>query len=375
MASEYSPGLEGVMAGISGISEVDPIQNTLIYRGYDARELVEKCSFEEVAYLVLYGDLPTHTEYDAFTSRIKAQRDVPSSIYDLYRSFDNSAHPMDTLKAAVAVLAAQAKNASDISESASLAAAESLLAKIPTLVVNGYRVTHGDAPRPPSKELDHNQNFFYMLTGGEPNPMFNKALNATQILYIEHGFNASTFSSRVTVSTLADLYCGVVSAIGTLKGPLHGGANEHAMAMLLEIGTPERAEAWVDDALTNKKKIMGFGHREYKKGDSRAVIVKKHVQELSDALGNRKWIEISDIVEAKMLAAKNLYPNVDFPVASTYYLMDIPVELYTPMFVMSRVVGWSANIIEQLANNRIFRPQSEYNGPHDKKVTPLAARV
>jgi citrate synthase len=357
MATDYSAGLEGVVAGISSISEVDAEHNTLIYRGYSAKDLVEQCSFEEVAYLILYGELPTQQEYRAFTSRVRMQRTVPDSVTNLYRTFDKNAHPMDMLKAAVAVLAAKIPNASEISSEASLAAAESLLAKIPTLVVNGYRIMHGDEPRPPSVELDHNANFFEMLTGIVPNPLFIQTLNATQILYMEHGFNASTFSSRVTVSTLADVYCGVVSAIGTLKGPLHGGANEHAMAMLLEIGSADKAETWVDDALASKRKIMGFGHREYKKGDSRAVIVKEYVERLSSALGNKQWLDISNMVEAKMLASKNLYPN-----------------LYTPIFVMSRVVGWSANIIEQLANNRIFRPQSEYNGPHGKKVVAIESR-
>jgi citrate synthase len=213
-----------------------------------------------------------------------------------------------------------------------------------------------------------------MLTGEREAGFKGKVLNVTQILYAEHGFNASTFAARVTVSTLSDLYSGVVSAIGALKGPLHGGANEAAMEMLMEIGEPARASAWVRDALAQKKKIMGFGHREYKKGDERAKIVKGYANELAERTGNARWREISQIVEDEMMQAKGLYPNLDFPVASAYYMMDLPIPLYTPIFVMSRITGWAAHIIEQLDNNRIIRPHSEYNGPRDRKVVPMDRR-
>ncbi len=374
MATEYRPGLEGVTAGISAISEVDPERNSLIYRGYDVHDLVDQCSFDEVAYLMLHGKLPNVQEFDEFNGRIRALREVPSDIWNVYRMFDHAAHPMDRLKAAVAVIAAKDPNASDMSEAASIARAERLYAQLPVLVVNGNRIMHDLQPRAPRADLDHNANFLYMLNGEEGSELFTKVLNVTQILYAEHGFNASTFSSRVTVSTLSDLYSGVVSAIGTLKGPLHGGANEAAMEMMIEIDDPSKAREWVLDALATKKKIMGFGHREYKRGDTRAIIVKKYVEELSEATGNRKWLEISNTLEEEMLKAKNLYPNVDFPVASAYYLMGIPIELYTPMFAMARVTGWSANIIEQLANNRIIRPHNEYNGPTGLEVKPISRR-
>jgi len=374
MPTEYRPGLEGILAGYSAISEVDPVKNSLMYRGYDAHDLVDNCAFEEVAYLVLHGKLPNASEYELFKQRIRSQRDVPDDIYDVYRTFAKNAHPMDTLKAAVAIIAARDPDASDISRDSSIRKAELLLAKVPVLVVNGYRAMKGEAPRAPRADLDHNANFLYMLTGDADNSLYNKVLNVTQILYAEHGFNASTFSARVTVSSLADLYCGVISAIGTLKGALHGGANEQAMEMLLSIGEPSNARAWIQDALANKKKIMGFGHREYKNGDERARMIKKYVELVSEQVGDSKWLDISNVLEEEMLAAKKLYPNVDFPVASLYYMMGIPVPIYTPMFVMSRLTGWSANIIEQLENNRIFRPQSEYNGPRDLKVVPLAER-
>jgi citrate synthase len=374
MISTYSPGLEGVTAGISGISEVDAERNALTYRGYDIHDLVEHCAFDEVAYLLLYGKLPNGPELKTFRETVAANRNVPESIYELFRIMPADAHPMDSLKAAVAVLATLDAERGDDSREANLRKATRLYARIPTLVVNGYRISVGQDPMPPDASLDHNANFFYMLTGGPKDDYFLRVLNITQILYAEHGFNASTFAARVTVSTLSDLYSGVVSAIGTLKGPLHGGANEAAMEMLLEIGEPFAAKNWVQEALASKKKIMGFGHREYKKGDERAKIVKQYAKELGARTGVRKWGEISQIVEDAMMEAKGLYPNLDFPVASTYYLMDIPILLYTPIFVMSRITGWCAHIIEQLDNNRIIRPHSEYNGPRGLSVPPIALR-
>ncbi len=374
MSTPYSPGLEGVTAGISSISEVDADRNELIYRGYNIHELVEQCTFDEVAYLLLFGNLPDRLEFDAFMEQVRANRTVPDSIYDLYRTFPPGAHPMDTLKAAVTVLGMYDPEADDNSHLANLNKAVRLYARIPNLVVNGYRISQGLDPVPPESTMDHNTGFFRMLTGESPSDTFSKVLNVTQILYAEHGFNASTFAARVTVSTLSDIYSGVVSAIGTLKGPLHGGANEAAMAMLLEIGEADRAAAWVRDALASKKKIMGFGHREYKKGDERARIVKSYGVELGRLVNNRRWIDISQIVEDEMMRAKGLYPNLDFPVASVYYMMGLPIPLYTPIFVMSRITGWCAHVIEQLDNNRIIRPHNEYNGPRGLSVVPIGER-
>ena len=374
MPTAYSPGLEGVTAGITTISEVDAERNQLIYRGYDIHDLVDHCSFDEVAYLMLFGKLPNKREFDDFTRRVGESRNVPDGIYDMYRRLPKNTHPMDALKAAVAALAPFDPEYTSNTHDANLNKAVRLYAQIPTLVVNGYRVMNGQEPIAPDPTLCHNANFFHMLTGTARTDFFGKVLNVTQILYAEHGFNASTFAARVTVSTLSDLASGVVSAIGTLKGPLHGGANEAAMEMLLEIGEPSKAAGWVRDALAQKKKIMGFGHREYKKGDERAKIVKQYAIELGRQVGDAKWQAISQIVEDEMMAAKGLYPNLDFPVASAYYLMDIPIPLYTPIFVMSRITGWSAHIIEQLDNNRIIRPHSEYNGPHGLRVAPMDQR-
>ncbi len=335
---------------------------------------MEHCAFDEVAYLLLFGKLPNRQEFESFTQEVGANRAVPDLIYDLYRRFPPNAPPMDALKAAVAVLAMSDPESDSNSHEANLHKATRLYAKIPNLVVNGYRIMQGQPPFAPDPNLCHNADFFYMLTGQPRTDLFGKVLNVTQILYAEHGYNASTFAARVTVSTLSDLYSGVVSAIGTLKGPLHGGANEAAMEMLLEIGDASRAADWVREALAQKKKIMGFGHREYKKGDERAKIVKQYVGELGKQQGDMKWPEISQIVEDQMMQAKGLYPNLDFPVASAYYLMGIPIPLYTPIFVMSRITGWCAHIIEQLDNNRIIRPHSEYNGPRGLHVVPLEER-
>ncbi len=384
MSTTYSPGLEGVTAGISAISEVDAERNSLTYRGYDIHDLVGGCSFDEVAYLLLFGSLPTPQQYADFVGEVRANRAVPEAIYDLYADFPRDAHPMDTLKAAVAVLALSEPGGDDSSRAANLSRATRLYAKMPTLVVNGYRIMQGQQAIAPDPSLDHTANFFHMLTGSAPTDLRAEAFNVIQILYAEHGFNASTFAARVTVSTLSDMYSGVVSAIGTLKGPLHGGANEAAMQMLLEIDDPDKAEAWVIEALAVKKKIMGFGHREYKKGDERARIAKQFMIELSKATsGNAgagaeqdqsRWQTISQTVEETMLQKKGLFPNLDFPVAAAYYLMDIPVPLYTPIFVMSRITGWCAHIIEQLDNNRIIRPSSEYNGLRGLHFIPLAER-
>lgn len=375
MTTPYSPGLEGVTAGISGISEVDADLNQLFYRGYEIHDLVEHCAFDEVAYLLLFGNLPTQHQYDEFMRRVGANRDVPPQVLALYKQFPKDAHPMDTLKAAVAMLALFDPESHLDTRDASLNKALRLYAKIPNLVVNGYRIMQGMEPIAPDPTLCHNANFWQMLTGKSETGIHGKVMNVTQILYAEHGFNASTFAARVTVSTLSDLYSGVVSAIGTLKGSLHGGANEAAMEMLLEIGEPSKAAEWVQNALANRRKIMGFGHREYKKGDERAKIVKGYAQELATELGNAKWGEISQLVEDEMMSAKGLYPNLDFPVASVYYLMGIPISLYTPIFVMSRITGWAAHTIEQLDNNRIIRPHSEYNGPKGLTVLPIAERT
>ena len=377
----YSPGLEGVIAGVSAISDIDTERNTLAYRGYNVQDLVDHASFEEVAYLLLYGDLPNAPQLAEFNQWLVSEREPRPEVYEILRRIPADSAPMDWLKIAVAAVGLfDSARGGESPHTLNLSRAVRLTAKLPALVANGWRVTHGEEPTSARNTHSHAAQFLHLLTGEEPDVDAVKVLNATLILYAEHGFNASTFAARVTVSTLSDLYSGVVSAIGALKGPLHGGANEEVMKMLLEIGEPENAESWLRTRLTKtpenpRPRIMGFGHREYKKGDQRAQIVKGYLVELSRRKGELRWADIEQILERIMLDEKGLHPNLDFPVSPAYYMMGLPIPLYTPIFVISRVVGWCAHIIEQLDDNRIIRPTSIYNGPAAREYVPLDQRT
>jgi 2-methylcitrate synthase/citrate synthase II len=378
-AQNYSPGLEGVLAGVSSLSHIDAERNVLTYRGYDVQDLCDHATFEEVAYLLLYGELPNAPQLAEFADWLIYEREVPEAVYGVLRLLPPESEPMDWLKVAVAALALHDPEPHSNSHIANLSKAVRLTAKMPAIVANGWRVLHSQEPTRSDDSLNHAAHFLYLLTGERPDEYAVKTLNTTLILYAEHGFNASTFTARVTVSTLSDLYSGVVAAIGALKGPLHGGANEEVMKMLLEIGEPANAEEWLRRKMTKtpenpRPRIMGFGHREYKKGDQRAQIVKGYTQELAQRTGQTKWTEMADILEDKMLQDKGLYPNLDFPVSPAYYMMGLPIPLYTPIFVISRVVGWSGHIIEQLDNNRLIRPTNLYDGPEAREYVPMEAR-
>ncbi len=372
----YSPGLEGVPAGITHISEIDSARSSLTYRGYDVHELAEHGVYEETAYLLLYGSLPTRAQLNDFTARLGAQREVPDAIYDALRSMPKETHPMDSIRTAYSMLAPYDPDylAPATDHEANLRKAERIIAKAGTMVANGYRVQHGQDPVKPNPKHTTAQNFLHLLYGKEPDDYTRKIFDVTMILYAEHTFNASTFACRVCVSTLSDLYSGIVTGIATLRGPLHGGANEEAIKMLLEIGTPDKAQAWVEDALAGKKKIMGFGHREYKNGDSRAMYLGKLARRIGQEKGDTRFGEIADILEKTMLEKKNIRPNVDFPASFAYYLLGIPIELYTPIFVSSRVAGYAAHAIEQLDNNRLIRPKSIYQGDSNLRYIPLDDR-
>ena len=377
----YSPGLEGIVAGISAISDIDTERNVLTYRGYNVQDLVDHASFEEVAFLLLYGELPNAPQLAEFADWMESERVVPASVYEVLSELPADAAPMDWLKIAVAAVGLLDDSAeSENPHVTNLSRAVRLTAKLPALVANGWRIIHGSPPTVPESGTSHAAHFLQLLTGAPPDEYSVKVLNTTLILYAEHGFNASTFAARVTVSTLSDLYSGVVSAIGALKGPLHGGANEEVMRMLLEIGEPENAETWLRAKMTKtpdnpRPRIMGFGHREYKEGDQRAQIVKGHMVELSRRKGDMRWADISAILERIMLEEKGLHPNLDFPVSPAYYLLGLPIPIYTPIFVISRVVGWCAHIIEQLDDNRLIRPTSIYNGPDARDYVPLHHRT
>lgn len=370
----YSPGLEGVIAGLSQVSQVNPELDSLIYRGYDIRDLAQKATYEEVAYLLLHDDLPNKSQLEVFTRKINTQRDIPQALVNTLRALPKDSNYMDVLRSSVSLLAHFDPQTQDLSHEANVEKAIRLIAKIPTIITAAWRIFNGQDPIQPDSALNHADNFFYMLKGEKPDAYIARIFDTTMILYAEHGFNASTFAARVTASTLSDLHSAITSAIGTLKGSLHGGANEEAMKMLMDIGTLDNVEPYILNALAQKKKIMGFGHRVYKKGDTRAPILKAMGEDLSRRMNNMKWHEMADKVEEVMMREKGIFPNVDFPASYIYYMMELPIPLYTPLFAASRVAGWSAHVIEQLDNNRLIRPKSEYQGPKHRPFIALEQR-
>ncbi len=367
----YSPGLEGVIAGETAICTVE---GGLSYRGYHVGELAEHCSFDEVAYLLLHGELPTAAQFHDFQQRVAAARRLPPLLKDIFAALPKWTTPLDALRTAVSVLGHFDQDAADNSHDANLRKAERLLAQIPVAVADHYRLSKGLPEIAARQDLSHAANFLYMLRGQEASPTEVKALDVSLILYAEHEFNASTFAARVIVSTLSDLHSGITGAIGALKGPLHGGANEKVMDILMAAGGPESAEQWTKAALARKERIMGFGHRVYKTGDVRAGILKIYARAAAEAAGEQKWEETADIIERVMAAEKNMYPNLDWPAGRLYHAMKLEIPLYTPIFAMSRITGWAAHIIEQLDNNRLIRPRAIYTGPPHRPVKPLAER-
>lgn len=376
MTKSYSPGLEGVVAGETTLSFVNPERSSLMYRGYDIRDLAEHSSYEEVAYLLLYGQLPTPKAFDEFKITLTRERTLPGEVVDLMRRLPTQGiHPMDSLRTATAILAMYDPEVADNSHDANVRKAVRLTAKFPTMIAYNYRLAQGkELLEPQDGSVSHAKNFLYMLFGQKPDDFFARVFDISLMAYADHGFNASTFCARVSASTLSDLHSSIVAAIGTLKGPLHGGANEEAMKMMLEIGSPDKADAWMHDALANKKKIMGFGHRAYKKGDPRAVLLAELGHTLGERLGQTKWDEMGTIITNIMVNEKGIHPNVDFPTAYIYYMMGLPIDIYTPIFALSRVAGWSAHVIEQLDNNRLIRPNALYEGPSHQPYTPISSR-
>ena len=367
-------GLEGIIAGRSSICEVDEENCKLYYRGYSILDLAEHSNFEEVAYLLLKGNLPGKKDLEEFRKQLSAEREIPREVDEVLKGLPAKTDPMDVLKIAVGILHTVDPDASSNEEDANMRKAIRLLAKIPTLIADQYHFSHGNEPVKPNPHLSLAANFLYMLKGKEPEAFESDALDTSLILYAEHELNASTFAARVIVSTLSDMHSAIIAAIGALKGPLHGGANERAMEMLLEIGEPEKAESWIKNALSQKKKIMGFGHRVYKKMDPRNPVIKKISKELGEKRGNGKWFEISGIVERIIDKEKGLHPNLDFYASSAYYLLEIPIPLYTPIFVASRVSGWIAHVMEQYGDNRLIRPRAEYTGEKKRAYVPIGDR-
>ena len=363
-------GLAGVTVGDTQICAVN--QTQLMYRGYEIADLAENATFEEVAYLLLEGEKPSPDRLETFKEELSALRQIPDGLKALLREIAGNppgSHPMAILRTALSYLSHFDPDADDNTPAAGVRKAKRLMAQIPTILGYGQMVRDGKQPVEPDPSLGHAGNALWCMTGTKPDDLLAKVMDLSLILYAEHDFNASTFSSRVIASTEADMHSAVCGAIGALKGPLHGGANEKAMEMLILINTHVEGggsiDDWMQKAFAEKRKLMGFGHRVYKQGDHRAGILRKQGLKVAEQKGPDfvKWFDIGDRVQQIMLEKKNIHPNVDFPCGMTYYVMGIPVEQYTPLFVASRITGWCAHIMEQHAHNRIIRPLASYTGP------------
>ena len=365
---EIRKGLAGVVVDTTAISKVNPETNSLLYRGYPVQQLAERCSFEQVAWLLWHGELPAPEELAAFEARERAGRALDPRVRAVVDAAGRTAHPMDVVRTAVSLLSALDADAHDSSPAAELAKAERLLAAIPAVVAYDQRRRRDLEPVEPRDDLDWSRNFLWMTFGEEPTETAADVFRISMVLYAEHSFNASTFTARVVTSTLSDLGSAVVAAIGALKGPLHGGANEAVMIAFDEIGDPEKAEAWLTEALAAKRKIMGFGHRVYKHGDSRVPTMEAAMRRLVQEHGADALVELYDRLAAAMDAAKGIKPNLDYPSGPAYRLLGFDTEQFTPLFVAARVVGWTAHVMEQRAANALIRPLSAYVGPEEREV-------
>lgn len=374
----YSPGLEGVIAGESALCLVDEGEAGLLYRGYPIRELAEHSTFEEVAYLLLFGHLPNQQELADFAVQLINQAVLPQLLEVFLGPMPSGSHPMDMVRTGVSLLGMVDPETADNSHDANVRKSVRLLAQIPLMIATACRPMNRKSPVRPPENLSFAENLLYLLTGRKGTDdakAMARVLDVSLTLYAEHEFNASTFAARVTASTMTDLHSAVTSAIGTLKGPLHGGANEAVAEMFLGIGSRERAEAWVREALRQKQRIMGFGHRVLKRGDARSDIIQRHVESLSRICGDRRWYEIATAVDHVVEEEKGLRPNLDFYTAVAYLLMGIPRKLYTPVFICSRITGWCAHVIEQQDHNRLMRPRALYTGPSRREYVPLDRRT
>ncbi len=370
-------GLAGVVTDDTAVSKVMPETNSLTYRGYAVQDLATQCRFEEVAYLIWNGELPNKAQLAEFEQQEKAERGLSDDLLAVMKRFPKQAHPMATLRTAVSFLGLEDGDIEDHATDRLYERSISLFAKIPQIVATDYRLRNGLEPIAPDNSLRFSENFFHMCFGKVPAPEVVKCFDISMTLYAEHSFNASTFTGRVIASSLSGIYSAVTGAIGSLKGPLHGGANEAVMHMLQEVGTAENAKAWMLDALATKKKIMGFGHRVYRSGDSRVPTMTEAYKKMVDILDTeeaRKYWEMSRILDETMVSEKGIYPNLDFPAGPAYYLMGFEIPMFTPIFVMSRITGWTAHIKEQLEDNKLIRPLSNYTGPAQREVKAIDQR-
>jgi citrate synthase len=368
-------GLEGIVATQSEISDVDGIHGRLIYRGYDIHDLAEHATFEEVIYLLWNGDLPNKTQLDELKLQLAADAALPAEVATLLKRLPLAANPMDMLRTAVSALSFYDPDGPDMSREANTRKAARLVARFPTIVTTFHRLRNGLEPVQPRPDLSIAANFVYTLFGKDPDDIATRTMDVAFVLHADHELNASTFSARVTAATLSDIYSAIVSAIGTLKGPLHGGANEGVIKNLLEIGSVDKVEPWLKDQFARKAKVMGFGHRVYRTEDPRATHLRDMSRQLGERVGNTLWYQMSQKMEEVMMRDKHLNPNVDFYSASTYYTLGIPTDLFTPIFACSRISGWTAHVLEQFSNNRLIRPRAEYIGPRGRQWVPIRERA
>jgi len=374
MSEEIKKGLLGIVVDETTISHVVPELSALTYRGYTVQELCDKCDFEEVAYLVLNGELPNKSQLKKFVKQERSERKLSKQILNDIKKMPRNAHPMDVFRTCVSLMALEDKDTKDKSPKANMRKAMRIFAKTPTAVAAYFRTRKGKSIIAPSKKLSFSENFFKMMFNKVPDKEIVRAFDISLILYAEHSFNVSTFTARTITSSLSDLHGAITGAIASLKGPLHGGANEAVMHMMKEIGKPEKAKAWIENALNKKKVVMGFGHRVYRTGDSRVPTMKHYMFKVAKLLKKEKYTRMYEILEKVMLQRKNIHPNVDFPCGPTYYMMGIDIDFYTPIFVMSRITGWSAHIMEQHASNKLIRPLSKYRGAEVREVMLLNQR-
>jgi citrate synthase len=363
-----------VVAGVSRISTVDGLEGRLVYQGITIHELAENASFEEVAFLLWEGRLPTRAELDQLNADLRSNAALPEPVIDILRKLPATAKPMDVLRTGVSALGIWDPDTGDNSLEANRRKAIRLTAQIPTLITAYHHLRCGREPVAPRNDLSVAANFLYMLNGELPGPVAEKTFDIALTLHADHEFNASTFSSRVTIATLSDMYSAITAAIGTLSGPLHGGANEGVFRMLEGISGPDQVDEWVRERLAKKERIMGFGHAVYKTTDPRATHLKRMAKELAEESGNSRLYEMSIRIEELMLAEKGLHANVDFYSATVYHVLGIPTDLFTPVFAVSRITGWTAHVLEQLADNRIIRPRADYVGPTDVHYVPIDER-
>ena len=374
MGEDIKKGLLGITVDETEISKVMPEINSLTYRGYAAQDLCAKCKFEEVAYLILNGELPNKKQLKEFEKQEKKERKLSKTLLDDIKRFPKKAHPMDVARTAVSIMGLEDKDTKDNSPKANIKKVMRIFAKTPVALAAFYRSRKGKKIIPPKSNLSFSENFFYMCFGKVPNKDIVKAFDVSLILYAEHSFNVSTFTARTITSSLSDIHGAITGAIASLKGPLHGGANEEVMHMMNKIKKPENALKWINNALDNKDVVMGFGHRVYKSGDSRVPTMREYFGKVAKIKKDTKFEKIYDIVEKVMIERKNIHPNVDYPTGPTYHLMGFDTDFFTPIFVISRITGWSAHIIEQHAANKLIRPLASYKGNQHRKVVQLNQR-